>query len=634
MLGQIRDKATGWIAGIIVGALIISFAFWGVSFYFGGNGQANVAIVNDTEIDLQTYQRSFTSLKRQMQSIFGNELSLEEEELIRQQTIQRLVDTEIVNQIVRDNNFQVTDKQVAATITNLELFQDEQGFDRNKYEQGIANLGMAPAYFERQLRMDLLSEQLQSGLAETLFVTQDELNDVLRIKNQTRDITYTIISADDYFDEIEIADADIQAYYDDNKQQYAAPEQVKISYIDLDVTKLADNIEFTEQDLRDYYQSNKDQYDVAEQRSVTKLFVKTDEGSSEEDIASARAQIEKALEQANNGMDFEKIIEESGKDDESLLEFSEHAFMTRGIMGDEIDEFLFANDEEAVSGIIESKSGFNIVKVGEIRGGPKNVFEKVAEQVESDYRRSQAELQYFELSDKVATLAYEHPDTLEIAAEETGLQAVETEFFARANENEDITSDSRIIAASFQQDLIDSGNNSDAIELGENHSAIIRVVDYKPSEIQPLAVVRDDIIADIKQERAINKAAEEGETIISQLESGKSTEEVQASKEINWNSTEGAKRDATDVTRSVLRAAFQIDKPEDEPGLIGYQLGSGDYAVVMVTAVADGEIEDVTETTSKATASEMVRVRSSSEWREFLDTAREAASVRIFEDNI
>ena len=33
MLATIRDKATGWIAGVIVGLLIISFAFWGVSFY-------------------------------------------------------------------------------------------------------------------------------------------------------------------------------------------------------------------------------------------------------------------------------------------------------------------------------------------------------------------------------------------------------------------------------------------------------------------------------------------------------------------------------------------------------------------------------------------------------------------------
>lgn len=634
MLGQIRDRATGWIAGVIVGALIISFAFWGVSFYFGGDGQANVATVNDTNIDLQTYQRAFSNLRRQMQQIFGDEISLEEEELIRQQTLQRLVDTEIINQIVRENNFQITDQQVAATITNLELFQDEEGFDRNKYEQGIASLGMAPAYFEQQLRMDLLAEQLQAGLTETLFVTKEELNDVLRMKNQVRDITYAIISIEDYKDEIEVSENDIQAYYDENKQRYASPEMVRIAYIDIDVEKIAENVKFTEQDLRDYYQNNKDQYDVAEQRSVTRLIAKTGEEATEDDIEAARAVIEQAMAMVNDGKTFEEIVQIFSEEGRGGLEFSENAFMTPGIMGDEIDEFLFGNDEGSVSDIIETESGLNIVKVGEIRGGPKNVFERVAEQIENDYRRNQAELQYFELADQVATLAYEHPATLEIAAEETGLEVIESDFFSRNNDNEDITGNDRIITESFKQERIDSGLNSDSIELDVNHTVIIRVTEHKPAAIQPLEDVREEIIADIKQDRAEEKVADVGEAIIAQLEAGTAPEEVQVSKEIKWNNAEGAKRDTTGVTRSVLRAAFQINKPANVPGLKGYSLGSGDYAVVMVTAVEDGDVEEVAETTEKATVNDMLRLRGTAEWREFLDTARDGAKIKIFEDNI
>lgn len=634
MLGQIRDRATGWIAGVIVGALIISFAFWGVSFYFGGDGQAKVATVNESEIGLQTYQRAFTNLRRQMQEIFGDELSLEEEELIRQQTLQRLVDTEIINQIVRNNKFQITDEQVAATITNLELFRDEQGFDRNKYEQGIASLGMAPAYFEQQLRMDLLSEQLQAGLAETLFVTEDELNHVLRMNNQTRDITYTIISVNDYKEEIEVSDSDILSYYENNKQRYASDEQVKIAYIDMDVEKIAENIEISEPELRDYYQANRDQYDVAEQRSVTRLIVKTGEEATDAEIEVARGVIEQALKMVNDGKPFEEIVQIFSEEDKGALEFSENVFMTPGIMGDAVDEFLFNNDEGEISGIIDDETGFSIVQVGEIRGGPKNVFERVAEQVEYDYRRNQAELQYFELADQVATLAYEHPATLEIAAEETDLEVMQSDFFSRTNNNEDITGIDRIIEESFKQERIDSGLNSDTIELGDNHSAIIRVIEHKPAAIQPLELVREEIVADIKQDRAEDKVAEVGESIVSQLKAGTAPEAVNTSKDLNWNTASGAKRDSTDVTRSVLRTAFQINKPADAPGLEGYSLGSGDYAVVVVTDVQDGNVEDVAETTTKATKNDMLRVRGSTEWREFLDTAREEAKVKIFEENI
>ena len=213
MLGTIRDKATGWIASVIVGLLIISFAVWGVSFYFGQGGDVSVATVNGNNIKLQTFQRSFYNLRQQMKSIFGEDLSLEEEELIKEQTLQKLIDTEVVNQIVKANGLRVTDEQVLATIQNLELFQGENGFDRLRYEQGISTLGMTPAYFEQQLRMDLLSEQIQAGLSESLFVMDSELEDILRLKSQTRDISYTIINMSDYLDEITVNESDIDTYY-------------------------------------------------------------------------------------------------------------------------------------------------------------------------------------------------------------------------------------------------------------------------------------------------------------------------------------------------------------------------------------------------------------------------------------
>ena len=96
MLATIRDKATGWIAGVIVGLLIISFAFWGVSFYSGQSAELNVAQVNGNDISFQSFQRSYSQLRKQMQSVMGDVLSLEEESLIKDQTINKLIDLLIV----------------------------------------------------------------------------------------------------------------------------------------------------------------------------------------------------------------------------------------------------------------------------------------------------------------------------------------------------------------------------------------------------------------------------------------------------------------------------------------------------------------------------------------------------------
>ena len=634
MLAFIRDRASGWVAGIIVGALIISFAFWGVSSYFGG-GEVYVASVNGTDIKLQTFQRSYYDLSKQMQSIFGNALSLEEEELIKEQTLQKLVETELVNQIVEDSGLRVSNAKVIGTIKNLEFFKDENGFDRTKYERSIISLGMEPAFFEAQLRMDLLSEQLQAGLSDSLFVLESELHDVLRLKSQTRDLTYSILSLASFIDESEIDDSEIEAFYKANPGRYADPEKVKIAYLELDVDELAKTVTTDEENLRNYYNDYKDNYDVVEQRSVTKLFVKTGEEATEEDKVKAKGVIDSAMMLVSEGKGFEEVIEQFAEEKKGTLEFSEHAFMSKGIMEKEIDEFLFGSDEGAISDLIETKNGFNIVKVGEIRGGPKNKFENVAEQVEQDYRKAQAELQFFELADQLTTLSYEHSDTLEIAAEAIGQEIIESDYFSRDIASEGVMSNPQIISNSFDPELISSGQNSEAIELSDNHIVVLSVLDHNVATTKALDDVRVEVIADVRLERAAEKINETGNAIVQQLKSGVSPDSITSEIEVEWTTVEKIRRDDVNVNRAVLRNAFQAGKPsDDKPIISSNRLGSGDYAIIMVTTAYDGDVAEVDDELSKLTDLELRRTRGTSEWQEFLKNAKNNANIRIYKDNI
>lgn len=641
MLGTIRDKSSGWIAGIIVGALIISFAFWGIGSYFGGQS-INVATVNDAEIKYQSFQRSFYTLRQQMQSLLGGDaLSLEEEQFVKEQTLQKLVDTELVNQIISNNNLRVTNKSVVEKIKNLDFFKGETGFDRLKYERAVTSMGMDPVVFEAQLRMDLLAEQLQAGLSDSLFVLESELNEALQLKLQKRDLIYTTLSLDSFIDDAEITDDEINNFYEAHPTEFSDPEKVKIAYLELNVIDLANTIETDEESLRIYYDTNKDNYDVAEQRSVTRLFVKTAEEdadknikqASEEEKAKAKSVMESALAMVKEGKTFEEVIEQFTEEGKGALQFSENAFMTKGILDKEIDAFLFSADEDATSDIIETESGLNIVKVGEIRGGPKNVFERVAEQVEYDYKQAQAELQFFELSDQLTNLAYEHSDSLDIAAEAIGKEIIETEFFSRDSETEGLLSKSIIISNSFSDELINSGQNSEAIEVSNNHIVVLKVLDHKDVTTKPLADVRDDVIASIRQDNAANKVAKAAAAIVEQLESGVATNAITSDFELDWTTVEKTKRDDVEVSRAVLRNAFQLGIPTDKPMVSSQRLGSGDHSIVIVTAVYKGDIAE-DENLSNSTDLELRRDRGTNEWKQFMKNAKANADIRLFDDNI
>jgi len=644
MLGTIRDKASGWVAGIIVGALIISFAFWGVSSYFGGGG-INVASVNGSEINYQTFQRSFYTLRQQMQSMLGGDaLSLEEEEFIKDRTLQKLVDTELVNQIIINNGLRVTNKTVVEKIKSLDFFKGEEGFDRLKYERAITSMGMDPVYFEAQLRMDLMTEQLQAGLSDSLFVLESELQDALRLKTQTRDLSYTILSLDSFVEENEVDEAEVEAFYNANPAEFADPEKVRIAYLELDVDELAKSVETDEESLRTYYADNKDTYDVAEQRTITKLFINTaDEDAdknitqaSDEEKAKARALMEKALVKVKEGKGFEEVIKEFTEEGKGALQFSENAFITKGILDKEVDEFLFSADENEVSEIIETERGLNIVKVGEIRGGPKNVYENVAEKVESDYKISQAELQFFELSDQLTNLTYEHSDTLEIAADAINIDIIETEFFTRGSATEGLLSKPQIVSNSFNEELISSGRNSEAIELSENHIVVLKVIEHKVAKTKDLEDVRDDVIAAIRLEQAAKSISDTTTNIVEQLDAGTATEAVESDVELEWFTAENTKRDDVEVNRSVLRSAFQVGVPEDKPIVTSNRLGSGDYYVVVVTAVHEGELAEgeEAENLSLSTDLELRRTRGTNEWQQFIQNAKSNSDIKLFKENI
>ena len=629
MLTAIRDRASGWIAAIIVGALIISFAFWGVSFYFGDGPALNVASVNDEPISQRAFQRSFQNFRQRMQAMFGGSFSLEEDELIRQQTLQSLIDAELINQIVGRQGLRVADAVVIQAIKELELFRDEEGFDRGKYERGIFSLGMDPAYFENQVRMDLLSEQLQAGLAESLFVLAEETARVWRLGAQTRDIRYAILERDRFMDEIEVSAEEISAYYAANPADYLEPEQVRIAYVELNLDQIAASIPDDAASLRAYYEDNRAEYDIAEQRSLQRLSVKTAAGENAE--PEARAVIEAALALANEGRELAEIAAQFSAEGKAL-EFSEHDFMTRGVMDAEIDAFLFSAAEDELSGIIATATGLNIVRVGAISGGPDNSFENAAPQVEQDYRLAQAEARYFELADELVTLSYEHPDTLEVAAEAAGLKINETAYFSQdSGATEGISANAAILTQSFDPELIQSGQNSDAIELGQNHIVVLRVIDHRPAQTRPLAEAQEQVLTDLRQKKAAARAEQSGQAILAGLKAG----QPDSALEVEWSEAEGVKRDDVLVSRAILRHAFRLGKPENgQPVMTGAALGSGDYALVVVTAAQEGEAAPADEDLRQDLDLELKRARGGAEWRGFLQNARDNANVDIYRENI
>ena len=213
MLQLIRDKTSGWIASAIMALLIIPFAFWGINYYFKEGGEIIVASVNGKEINTAKFQRTLENFRQQIRSQPGMKLQDGDEEALKKLTLDKLVENELLTQTTIASGLRVSDKVVKETIKNIDIFKGEGGFNREFYRESISRLGMQPAIYEQQLRLDMMSEQLQSAIIDSELVSRQTAEQAARLYYQKRDLRYAIIPLDQYQDTFEITDAEIEKFY-------------------------------------------------------------------------------------------------------------------------------------------------------------------------------------------------------------------------------------------------------------------------------------------------------------------------------------------------------------------------------------------------------------------------------------
>ncbi len=636
MLQIIRDKTSGLIAIVIVALLIVTFAFWGVSYYFDQGGSVVAISVNDTKIDLQEYQRTYQNIRRQWQNFLKDKDGAGDvdDELLKKQTLDSLIERELVNQLDKSLGLHVGANQVRNVINGLQLFHGENGFDNTIYERSVAQLGFTPTMFELKVQEDMLSEQLQSALSESSFVTENEVRLIAGLKNQTRDISYAIIASDKLKEEIIPSAEEIREFYEKNSRDYLEPEKVKIAYLDLSLQQIANGVEVDDEALEDFYAANKADYEVEEQRKIRHITIKTAEAATAEQIKVATDKAEKLIDLLNAGMTFDELAEKHSNDPGPKVEISELGYLTKGIMGEEVDEVMFSLGEGEISSPIVTKNSVDVIKVVKIKGGVKNTFENSREQVEEAYRLSIAENRFFEMSDQLANLSYEHPDTLEIAADELGLKIRESDYFDRTSQSDPLLSDSKIISASFSDEVL-NGNNSEVLEIGDNRVVVLRLLERKPEQKKSLEEVRERIVTRIKYERASAMIREKGDEALEKLKSGSSPEQVATDFGFDWVNAKGIKRDNTGINRSVLRTAFKLGRPDAEQAVYGgTSLGSGDYTLVIVKAVNDPDPSSYTKAELDPIRTQLQKLKATADWTHLVKDIRNTSEINIFADRL
>ena len=632
MLQTIRDQVKGWLAVVIFTIMIIPFAFWGINYYFDQAGGVIAIEVNGEEITLADFQRAYQDMRQQWQSISGAPVEEEAESLIKKRVTEDLIQTELLKQAGNKAGLYVGEEEVWQTIRQVPGFNDDSGFNISLFEIAANRSGLAPAGFLARIQQDMAVEQMRNALFSTDFVTQPEVSSYSRIVHQTRDFSYAVLSSDELKESIQVTDEQLQSYYEDN-DRYIEPEKVRIAYLVLSLARVAEEVYLEKGELEAYFDENKHNYEVEETREVKQILIKLPEEPSEALVEQMKAKADELHELVKEGKGLQDVSVNYAGEHEGSIEFSEFGFLSKGVLEAEVDEVVFSMAAGEISEPVQSRYGFHIMEAGEIKGVSEATLEGMRAEVEQDLREEKAAKQLYELTDRLAALTYENPDTLEVAAEELGLQLQKSDFISREDPGVGIVAEPSVTSAAFSDEVLLEENNSDLLELENDRYMVLRMLEHRSSMKKPFEDVRNEIITRVKYEQARDRIKQRGETILEQLKQGKSKEELALEYSLDWKTATGVIQDDENTNRSVLRTAFGAGIPEaDKPLYEGASLGAGDYIVVIVYSVSKADPDTIEKEELDAIRGQLLQTHTASTWAEFNNILRANADVTVYEE--
>ncbi len=620
MLQAIRERAHGIFAWVMLIAIGVPFGLWGIQNYIDTGKEKPAAVVGDREI----FDREVTKAYEQS---LNNLVGIDDfdEKKLRQDALERLIREEVLAQCAEAKSLAVSDTEARSFVQTLPYFQTDGKFDKDKYKVMLSAQGMTPNQFVAQIRRALLMEQFQHSVLDSAFVTKGELETLLRLKNQERDLEYVKIPLAPVTRNF--TDAEIEAWYQQHLADYRNPEKVSVEYLALNLEDLAREVQVSEEDLHKLYEEQKASFGTPERRKISHILIAV-EGSGEAAEKAAQAKAESIRERLVKGEDFVKLAQEASSDSVSGKSGGDLGFLDKDAQEEAFTKAAESLNEGEISAPVKTSFGYHLIKLTQLVPAKIKSFEEVREELRKLAQHNGAETSFYEKGQKLTEQTFEQPDILEPAARQLNLKVQVTGPFTR-EAGEGLAAEEAVRKAAFSEEVL-GGRNSDPIELGNEKAVVLRIKDHQPATDKPLAEVREAVIARLRDQEARAETAKRSQQLQTAVRSGKSLAEAAKGLGLETSKSGFIRRENDKLPPELVRAAFNAARPAADKATPGeVALPDGSQFVFRITAVKDGAA-NVADAKEQTTVSEfLMRNEAQREFSSFVERLRELADVTL-----
>ncbi len=350
---------TLWI--VIATFIIAIFAVWGGAGRLGEKARSEtVATVGGDKISTNAY---YTVLRQRLESLQKEFKQLNRSFIqqlnIPQQVLEQMVQQSMLRRKASDMGITASDKEVNDRV--VAMFQRDGKFiGVTEYRQLLAYNRLSVGEFENNLKTEIALNKLIQLLTAGIVVTPEELWSEYQKKTDSAKLEYVLLEESKVTSEPPLTPAEVQAYFEKNKDKYKLPERREGTYLLFRADDLKKDVQVTDADIDKYYKDNTEQFKEPERTRVSRIFLPT----AKKGTMGGPERAQEVLDRLGKGEDFAQVARLYSQDDKAK---------DGGDWGFDAWTQLSANEVAAVrklaagevSGKIETPDGVAILKVTE-----------------------------------------------------------------------------------------------------------------------------------------------------------------------------------------------------------------------------------------------------------------------------
>ncbi len=326
---------------------------------FGGvAGNDRIAVVGDDRIDSSELNQLANSALRQVREqsptttmpMFVEQGGLEE-------VLEQLIDRYAIAGYAEKYGLRAGTNLVNSEILQIPAFRGATGeFDEAVYQNALRSQNLTDAVLRRDLADGLLAQQMLVPSLGAPQVPSSIARRYTALLRERRKGTIALIPSTSFAPEGDPTDAQISAFFEENRTRYIQPERRTIRYATFSEADINTRVEPTAAEIAARYERDADQYAAVETRNISSFFVPTqDAANAIRDAVRSGTSLEAAARNAGFS-----VSSSEGQTESSLASVTSSAVATA----------VFATPRGQLAEPARSSLGWYIARVDDVVSTP------------------------------------------------------------------------------------------------------------------------------------------------------------------------------------------------------------------------------------------------------------------------